>query len=175
MLSVPSDAINLGLASVYKEKGKPNTCYKSFSDQEKYERSTWTELEAIRFCINTFKYKFENKSIFLYTDNYACNLIARKGSNKPKVYNIALEIHKISSTHNIDLNVCWISREENKEPDRLSKQVDYDDWFVTKDLVKMLTNKWRNVSIDRFASHTNLRDLILNTYIQVLRVQTHFQ
>ena len=175
MLLVHSDAINSGLASVYKEKGKANTCYKSFSDQEKYERSTWTELEAIRFCINTSKYKFENKSIFLYTDNYACNLIARKGSNKPKVYNIALEIHKISSTHNIDLNVCWISREENKEPDRLSKQVDYDDWFVTKDLVKMLTNKWRNVSIDRFASHTNLRDLILNTYIQVLGVQTHFE
>ena len=33
--------------------------------------------------------------------------------------------------------------------------MDYDDWFITKDLVKMLTNKWGKVSIDRFASRTN--------------------
>ena len=30
----------------------------------------------------------------------------------------------------------------------------YDDWFIIKDL-KMLTNKWGKVSINRFASHTN--------------------
>ena len=68
---------------------------------------------------------------------------------------MALEIHKISSTHNIDLYVCWIPREENKEVDKLSKQVEDDDWFITNYLVNMLTNKWGKVSIDRFASHTN--------------------
>ena len=47
-----------------------------------------------------------------------------------------------------------IPREEIKKADKLSKQVGYDDWFITKDL-KMLTNKWGKVSINRFASHTN--------------------
>ena len=55
--------------------------------------------------------------------------------------------------HNIDLNLCCITREENKEAGKLSKQVDYDDWFITKDLIKMLTNEWDKVSIDRFTSH----------------------
>ena len=64
-LFVYSDASNLGLASVYKEKCKDN-----------------------------------------YTDNYACSLIARKVSKKPNLHDLALEIHKISSTHNIELNVC---------------------------------------------------------------------
>ena len=36
----------------------------------------------------------------------------------------------------------------NKEVNRLSKQVDYDDWFIANDLVKMLTNKWGKVSRD---------------------------
>ena len=39
-LLVYSDASNSDLASVYKEKRKPNSCYKSFSDQEKSESST---------------------------------------------------------------------------------------------------------------------------------------
>ena len=162
-LLVYSDASNSGLASVYKEKGKANICYKSFSDQEKFQSSTWRELEAIRVSLNSSKNKFENKTIFWYTDNYACSLITRKGSNKPKLHDLALEIHKISSTHNIDLNVCWIPREENKEADRLSKQVDYDYWFITKDLVKMLTNKWDKVTIDRFASHTNKKTQRFNS------------
>ena len=54
-------------------------------------------------------------------------------------------------------------REENKEDDRLSKQVDYDDWFITKDLVQMLTNKWDKVTIDRSASHTNKKTQRFNS------------
>ena len=104
---IPSSLTQVtSLASVYKEKGKPNICYKRFSDQEISESSTWRELEAIRFFLNSSKYKFENKTIFWYTDNYACSLITRKGSNKPKLHDLALEIRKISFTHNTDLNVC---------------------------------------------------------------------
>ena len=33
--------------------------------------------------------------------------------------------------------------------------MDCDDWFITKDLTKMLTNKWGKVSVDRIASNTN--------------------
>ena len=53
------------------------------------------------------------------------------------------------------MNICWIPRKENKEAGRLSKQVDYDDWFIANDMVKMLTNKWGKMSIDRFVSYKN--------------------
>ena len=69
--------------------------------------------------------------IFWYTDNYACTLITRKVGYKPKLHSIALRIHKISSMHNINLNVCCLPREEHKEFDRLSKQGGYGDRFIT--------------------------------------------
>ena len=33
--------------------------------------------------------------------------------------------------------------------------MNYADLFITKDLVKMFTNKWGKISIDRFASYVN--------------------
>ena len=81
---VYSDASNSGLASIYNEKGKTNISYESFSDKDKSQSSTWRELEAIRFSLSSSNSKFENKTIFWYTDNYACSLITRKDSNKPK-------------------------------------------------------------------------------------------
>ena len=51
----------------------------------------------------------------------------------------------------------------NKEGDWLSKQVDYDNSFITNDLVKMLTNKWGKISIDGFASYTNKKTQRFNS------------
>ena len=44
--------------------------------------------------------------------------------------------------------------------------MDYDDWSILKDLVKMLTNKWGNVSTDRFLliPIRKLKDLILKLW-----------
>ena len=50
-------------------------------------------------------------------------------------------------------------KEENIEVDRLSKQVGYEDWFITKDFVKMFTNKRGEISVDRFASYVNKKIL----------------
>ena len=55
MILVYSDGSNSGLVSVYKEKGKANICYKSFSDQEKSQNFIWRELEAIRFSLDSSK------------------------------------------------------------------------------------------------------------------------
>ena len=101
-----SDASTSGFASIYNEKGKANIYYESFSDKDKSHYSTCRELEAILFSLNSSNNKFdENKTIFWYTDNNACSLTTRKCGNKPKPLDLALEIHKISSTRNIDLNV----------------------------------------------------------------------
>ena len=41
--------------------------------------------------------------------------------------------------------------------------MNYDDWFIVKDSVKMLTNKWGKVSIDTFASHANKKTKRFNS------------
>ena len=49
---------------VYSDASNSGLCYKSFSDQEKSQSSTWRELQATRFSLNSSKYKIENKTIF---------------------------------------------------------------------------------------------------------------
>ena len=63
------DASSSGLASIYKDKGKDKIFYKTFSVIEKTKSSTWRELEAIRYSLESTKHKFQSKAIFGYTDN----------------------------------------------------------------------------------------------------------
>ena len=41
--------------------------------------------------------------------------------------------------------------------------MDHDDWFITKERVKMLINNWGKVSIGRLASYTNKKTQRFNT------------
>ena len=46
-----------------------------------------------------------------------------------------------------------IPRKSNELSNKLSKTIDYDDWYVTPDLFKMLTaRRWGIATIDRLAS-----------------------
>ena len=152
---VYSDASNSGLASIYKDKGKDKICYKNFSETEKSKSSTWRELEAIRYSLNSSKVTLQNKTVFWYTDNYACSLIANKGSNKIELHDLALDIWNMTHSHKITLKTFWIPRENNMVADRLSKQIDYDDWYITFNLIRILCGKWGWVTVDRFASDKN--------------------
>ena len=52
-LLVYSGASNNGLASVYKDKGKPFICCKNFDGIEKKQSSTWRDLEAIHYSLKS--------------------------------------------------------------------------------------------------------------------------
>ena len=72
-----SDASSSGLASIYKDKGKEKICYKNFSVIEKTKISTWRELEAIRYSLESRKHKLKSKTIFWYTDNCATSVATK--------------------------------------------------------------------------------------------------
>ena len=96
-LFVYSDASNNGLASVYKDKCKSFICYKNFDKIEKKQSSTWRELEAIHYSLKSLKNRFKNEVVYSYTDNFASSLILKKGSNKEKLQELALNIFEITS------------------------------------------------------------------------------
>ena len=167
-LFVYSDASNNGLASVYKDKGKSFICYKSFDKIEKKQSSTWTELEAIHCSLKSSKDKFKNEVVYWYTDNFASSLIVKKGSDKEKLQELALNIFETTLAFNIKLSVFWIPRIYNTKADALSKNTDNDDWVTTFNLIDIIERRWGNITIDRFASAktANQRGLILDTYAQ---------
>ena len=92
----------------------------------------------------------------------------KKGSNKEKLQELALNIFEITSAFNIKLSVFWIPRKYNTKADVLSKNTDNDDWVTTFNLIDIIERRWGNITIDRFASAktANQRGLILDTYAQ---------
>ena len=81
------------------------------------------------------------------------------------MYTIQQQIFLIltCSASNINLDIFWILWNNNKEVDKLSKEIDYDDWYITLELVNMLSQKWGKISVDRFVSDKNSKCLRFNS------------
>ena len=57
-------------------------CKKSLNFIEEIKSSTWRELEAVRYSLDSIKNLLRNKHVKWHTDNYASSIIAKSGSNK---------------------------------------------------------------------------------------------
>ena len=158
---VHSDASNTGIASVFDVRG--NAFYRNLTDLKKTFSSSWRELEAIRFSLLSSIKQFENKCIFWYTDNFSTQQIIKCGSNKTHIRSLALNIFNFNFEHNMHLEVSWVGREYNKEADKISKTVDFGDWYTTQSLANILEQPLGKISIDRFASDINRRSKRFNS------------
>ena len=163
LFHVHSDASNTGIACVFDVRGKKNICYRNLTELEKTFSSTWRELEAIRFSLLSGIKQFENKCIFWYTANFATQQIIKRGSNKTHIHLLALNIFNLTFHHNIHLEVFWVGREYNKEADKISKTIDFDDWYMTQHLINILEQRWGKISIDRFPSDINRKSKRFNS------------
>ena len=164
---VHSDASNTEIACVFDVRGKRNICYRNLTDLEKTFSSIWCKLEAIRFSLLSSIKQFENKCIFWYTDNFATQQVIKCGGNKAHIHSLALNIFNRS----VHLEVFWVGREYNKKADKISKTLDFDDWYTTQRLISIIEQFWGKISIDRFASdnNRNLKDLIQDIYARKQR------
>ena len=98
------------------------------------------------------KYDTVNECIFWYTDSFTTQQIIKCGSNKTHIYSLALNVFNLTFDRNIHLEVFWVGKGYNKEEDKISKTIDFDDWYTTQRLINILEQRWREISIDRFAS-----------------------
>ena len=72
-----------------------------------------------------------------------------------KMQEKAVKIFDTCKGKNLNLGITWISGENNKDADFISKLIDYDDWIVKNSTFKFLTKKWGTMTVDRFASYKN--------------------
>ena len=63
-----------------------------------------------------------------------------------------------------------VGREYNKEADKISKTIDFDDWYTTQRLINILEQRWGEISIDKFASDINRKSKRFNSIY--LRTET---
>ena len=128
-----------------------------FESREVIKSSTWRELEAIRFGLESFNNKLSNKSVLWMTDNRAAMYVSSSGSRKLDLQDLALSIYDLTRHYNIDLEVNWVPRENNQTADYFSKLIDSDDWEITQGFLEFLEEKWGCFSIDRFANFNNTK------------------
>ena len=88
-----------------------------FSEQEIRESSTFRELKAVQFAIESLKTTLSGKFVKLYTDNQNVVHIVSVGSMKNELQNIAASIFKLCIDSNIILYVTWIPMSLNVTAD----------------------------------------------------------
>ena len=154
---VHSDASNSGVGVVMSENNIVNVSHKMFKSCEVLKSSTWRELEAIRFGLESFHDKLSYKSVLWLTDNRAAMFISSSGSCKLDLQELALKIYDLKRRYSIVLEVNWVPRENNKTADYWSKIIDPDDWEITEGFLNYLEGKWGLFSIDRFANFDNTK------------------
>ena len=87
---------------------------------------------------------------FLVNRQFATQQITKCGSNKTHIDSLTLNIFKLTFDHNIHLEVFWVGRKNNKEADKISKTIDFDQGrYIYKkdnDLYFLLLNRVCNTA-----------------------------
>ena len=154
-LIVCSDASDTGLAAYLYNNNNLKVSFRNFSPSESQMHSTWRELFAIRFSLDSLSVFLKGKAVLWKTDNYACSLIVKSGSGKQNLQTLSEEIHEICQKENINLETQWVPRETIPFADKLSRYRDTDNWEITGEFFNYLEKLWGPFTIDRFADSTN--------------------
>jgi hypothetical protein len=67
---------------------------------------------------------------------------------------IAWNIYKISISNNINIELEWLSREQNVQADYFSKIFDFDNWSVAENIFNTIQCKWDQNFENNFLYHS---------------------
>ena len=65
--------------------------------------------------------------------------------------------------NNINLEVQWVPRQQNKSADGISKYFDKEDWGVSDEFFQFMNQMWGPYSFDRFANEENNKVVNFNS------------
>ena len=73
-------------------------------------------------------------------------------SGKTDQQDLALKIYDLARLFNIEFEVNWVQREQNKRADIFSEVIDTGDREITESYFELLTSMLAPFTIDRFAN-----------------------
>jgi hypothetical protein len=97
----------------------------------------------------------KGKTVKWFSDSQSCVHIVQCGSTKLDLHEESMNIFELCSKFNIDLQIQWVPREQNKFADEISKFRSTDEWQVTGAFFEFLDKMWGPHDIDRFATYLN--------------------
>ena len=119
--------------------------------------STWRELCAVFRVLRSLIHLLSNQRVKWFTDNTNISSIVNKGSMKPDLQTLAMQIFNFTSTHAIHLEIEWLPRSLNDRADYLSKVIERDDWGISWEILHMIIDRWGPLDVDYFASEHNAK------------------
>ena len=150
---VYSDASDTGYGGYTVEHGM-HIAHGNWLPEEAIQSSTWRELVAVGRVLEAMATKLCGTRVRSFTDNQNVVRILQVGSCKPHLQVEALKVFKNCVLHNIKLEPEWVPREENQLAD-YSRIIDYDDWYIDRQVFEMLEAAWGPHTVDRFATAYN--------------------
>ena len=134
-----SDASSTGCGAFI--KGSSLICHRNWSTEESLKSSTWRELVAIKFALDSFEDHPAGRRICCKTDSQNAVRIVQVGSMIKELQDIALDIFLLCLRQQIQLDVSWVPRDCNSYADFVSKMVDLDDYSVHNDIFLLLEDR----------------------------------
>lgn len=134
-----------------------------FAEHERIMSSTFRELLAVKYVLQSITSSIEHTSIRIYVDNFASSRILSVGSSKPHLQQLALEIFKIALSNDIRILPQWVPRELNCVADYYSKINDTDDFSIDDISFHTLNKKYGPYTFDRFADNLNTKVKAFNS------------
>ena len=83
-----------------------------FPEPDLHTSSTFRELKAVLYVLQSYAKELANKSIKIFVDNQGASRILTIGSPKPHLQEVVLEVLKLCFRFGISIEAQWLPREE---------------------------------------------------------------
>lgn len=114
-------------------------CHKQWDIHECGMSSTWRELTAIVFALESFLPLLKGPYIKWFSDSQNACRIIQVGSMRKGLLVIAwLKIFQFYVDNGIELEMQWIPRTKLDGADCISRIIDVDDWQITTSFFEFL-------------------------------------
>ncbi|EDO42131.1 predicted protein [Nematostella vectensis] len=112
-----------------------------WSEQEQAQSSTYRELKAIMYSLQSFVSVLAGKKLHY-------------GSSNQALQNIAVNIFQFFVKNAVNIAMQWIPRKENELADYISKIVDPDDWMLHPNLFALIQAMWERRGVVQYEDLT---------------------
>ena len=134
-----------------------------FEEDDKNTSSTYRELLAVKYILQSVGHQLRNQAVQWFSDNVNVCRIIEVGSRKPNLHEIAIDIFDLCINYDIKLLPSWIPRTENFIADSLSKFNDSDNWSIDNKTFEHIQNTFGCFTIDRFSDDINKKVKVFNS------------
>ena len=123
---------------------------------DRSQHITWKELKAVRRTVESFLPMLRGRRVVLHEDNQSViGVLTGLTSRSPVMMTELRKLFCLLDSNGITLRPTYIRSAANVWADRLSRELDRDDWSLHPEIFKDLDRLWGPHSIDRFASKDN--------------------